>query len=58
MDGRSRSGLSATHLETPGGRAGILITFQDVTDIKKLERDARMQQRLAAVGEMAAGHCS
>ena len=36
-------------------RAGFLFTFQDVTDIKKLERDARMQQRLAAVGEMAAG---
>jgi two-component system sensor histidine kinase PilS (NtrC family) len=48
-------GLSATHLETPGGRAGFLVTFQDLTDIKKLERDARMQQRLAAVGEMAAG---
>ena len=48
-------GLSATHLETPGGRAGFLVTFQDVTDVKKLERDARIQQRLAAVGEMAAG---
>jgi two-component system sensor histidine kinase PilS (NtrC family) len=48
-------GLSAAHLETPGGRAGFLITFQDLTDIKKLERAARMQQRLAAVGEMAAG---
>ena len=48
-------GLGAAHLQTPGGHAGYLITFQDVTDIKKLERDARMQQRLAAVGEMAAG---
>jgi two-component system sensor histidine kinase PilS (NtrC family) len=48
-------GLGATHLETPGGRAGYLFTFQDVTSIKKLERDAAMQQRLAAVGEMAAG---
>jgi two-component system sensor histidine kinase PilS (NtrC family) len=48
-------GLTATHLETPGGRAGFLFTFQDVTTIKKLERDAAMQQRLAAVGEMAAG---
>jgi two-component system sensor histidine kinase PilS (NtrC family) len=48
-------GLSATHLRTPDGRAGILVTFQDVTDIKKLERDARLRQRLAAVGEMAAG---
>jgi two-component system sensor histidine kinase PilS (NtrC family) len=48
-------GLSVAHLETPGGRAGFLVTFQDVTEIKKLEREVRMQQRLAAVGEMAAG---
>ena len=34
---------------------GYLFTFQDVTDIKRLERNARLQQRLAAVGEMAAG---
>jgi two-component system, NtrC family, sensor histidine kinase PilS len=56
-DGRGeiQLGLSATHLETPGGRAGFLFSFQDVTNIKKLERDALMQQRLAAVGEMAAG---
>jgi two-component system sensor histidine kinase PilS (NtrC family) len=56
-DGRGEIdiGLSVTHLETPGGRAGFLITFQDVTEVKKLERDARLQQRLAAVGEMAAG---
>ena len=56
-DGRGdiEVGLSATHLETPGGRAGFLFTFQDVTSIKKVERDAAIQQRLAAVGEMAAG---
>jgi two-component system, NtrC family, sensor histidine kinase PilS len=48
-------GLAVTHLATPGGRLGFLFTFQDVTQIKKLERDARIQQRLAAVGEMAAG---
>ncbi|HYM22795.1 MAG TPA: ATP-binding protein [Vicinamibacterales bacterium] len=48
-------GLTATELETPGGGAGLLLTFQDVTGIKKLERDAAIQQRLAAVGEMAAG---
>jgi two-component system sensor histidine kinase PilS (NtrC family) len=48
-------GMSATHLETPGGRAGVLITFQDVTNIKKLQHDAAIQSRLAAVGEMAAG---
>jgi len=56
-DGRGdlEIGLTATHLETPGGRAGLLFTFQDVTVIKKLERDVAIQQRLAAVGEMAAG---
>jgi two-component system sensor histidine kinase PilS (NtrC family) len=48
-------GLSAAHLVTPGGKTGFLFTFQDVTDIKKLQRDSVIQQRLAAVGEMAAG---
>jgi len=48
-------GLSATHVDTPNGTAGFLLTFQDLTDVKKLERDAHMQQKLAAVGEMAAG---
>jgi two-component system, NtrC family, sensor histidine kinase PilS len=48
-------GLSATTLETASGTTGFLFTFQDVTTIRRLERDARMQQRLAAVGEMAAG---
>ena len=56
-DGRGdlEIGLTATYLETARGREGSLFTFQDVTKIKKLERDAAMQQRLAAVGEMAAG---
>ena len=48
-------GLSATTLETSSGTSGFLFTFQDVTTIRRLERDARLQQRLAAVGEMAAG---
>jgi two-component system sensor histidine kinase PilS (NtrC family) len=55
-DGAARDiGLSASRVVTPKGAAGFLVTFQDLTDIKKLERDARMRQRLAAVGEMAAG---
>ncbi len=48
-------GMATTHLLAPDGKAGFLITFQDVTEVKRLERDARMKQRLAAVGEMAAG---
>src|SRR5439155_587023 len=51
----SEVGLTVAHRETPGGRAGLLFTFQDVTAIKKLEHDVAIQQRLAAVGEMAAG---
>jgi two-component system sensor histidine kinase PilS (NtrC family) len=55
-DGRQiELGFTATQLQTPSGTAGLLFAFQDVTDIKKLERDARLRQRLAAVGEMAAG---
>ena len=55
-DGRQiELGFTATPLQTPGGNAGLLFAFQDVTDIKKLDRDARLRQRLAAVGEMAAG---
>jgi two-component system sensor histidine kinase PilS (NtrC family) len=54
-DGRQiELGFTATQLRTPAN-AGLLFAFQDVTDIKKLERDARLRQRLAAVGEMAAG---
>jgi two-component system sensor histidine kinase PilS (NtrC family) len=48
-------GLTVTTLQLPDGRSGCLFTFQDVTDVRRLERGARMQQRLAAVGEMAAG---
>jgi two-component system sensor histidine kinase PilS (NtrC family) len=48
-------GLTATTISLPSGRAGFLFTFQDVTDVRRLERHARLQQRLAAVGEMAAG---
>ena len=48
-------GLTASTLPFPDGRSGFLFSFQDVTDLKRLERDARLQQRLAAVGEMAAG---
>jgi two-component system sensor histidine kinase PilS (NtrC family) len=55
-DGRQiELGLSAAPLMTPRGETGFILTFQDVTESRKLEREARTQQRLAAVGEMAAG---
>ncbi len=55
-DGRDIDlGVSAAPLPLAGGERGVIFTFQDVTDIKGLERTAQMRQRLAAVGEMAAG---
>jgi two-component system sensor histidine kinase PilS (NtrC family) len=48
-------GLSVAALPLPNGTRGYIYTFQDVTDIKRFEQSARLQQRLAAVGEMAAG---
>ena len=48
-------GLSVAALPLPDATRGYLYTFQDVTDMKRFERHARLQQRLAAVGEMAAG---
>jgi two-component system sensor histidine kinase PilS (NtrC family) len=48
-------GLAVAQLPLPDGGRGYLYTFQDVTDVKRLERDAQLQSRLAAVGEMAAG---
>ncbi len=56
IDGRRLElGLSTAPLITPRGETGFLFTFQDVTDARKHDRAARVQQRLAAVGEMAAG---
>jgi two-component system sensor histidine kinase PilS (NtrC family) len=62
-DGRRiELGLSTAILRTPSpstgsGQAGTgyVFTFRDVTEARREEREARMQQRLAAVGEMAAG---
>jgi two-component system, NtrC family, sensor histidine kinase PilS len=55
-DGRDMElGVTAARLSFPDGRTGYLFTFQDVTDVKRLERESGMRQRLAAVGEMAAG---
>jgi two-component system, NtrC family, sensor histidine kinase PilS len=48
-------GISTAILTTPRGESGFVFTFQDVTEARRQEREARIQQRLAAVGEMAAG---
>lgn len=37
-----------------GGRLGYVYTFDDLTEMRRLEREVRMQDRLAAVGRLAA----
>ena len=48
-------GYSVRALKDQGGEEGALIVFQDLTEVKKLERQARFNEQLAAVGELAAG---
>ena len=49
-------GYSVRALKDPSsGEDGALIVFQDLTEVKKLERQARFNEQLAAVGELAAG---
>jgi two-component system sensor histidine kinase PilS (NtrC family) len=37
------------------GTAGFLVLFQDLSDVKSLEAEARAREKLAAVGQLAAG---
>lgn len=49
-------GVTATPLRmTEQEVAGYVYTFSDLTEMKRLEREVRMRDRLAAVGRMAAG---
>ena len=55
-DGRRvELGVSTAALVTARGETGFLLTFRDVTEARKQAREQRIQQRFAAVGEMAAG---
>ena len=48
-------GVSVSSLATADPRnAGYLLVFQNLTEIKRLEREVRTNEKLAAVGEMAA----
>ena len=52
---RLRLGFSISPLFSESGETtGIVITFQDLTQIRALEETSRRQDRLAAIGRMAA----
>ena len=56
-DGRElHLGFSVAPLVDDGDTSrGYLLTFQDLTEVMELEREVRRQERLAALGKMAAG---
>jgi two-component system, NtrC family, sensor histidine kinase PilS len=49
-------GYALTPLRTiEGGSYGYTLIFQDLTEMKKLEAELRLKDRMAAVGELSAG---
>ncbi|MCU1284503.1 MAG: signal transduction histidine kinase, nitrogen specific, NtrB [Acidobacteriales bacterium] len=56
-DGTEKTfGITVSPLTQPDRTAiGYVYTFDDLTDIRRLEREVRMRDRLSAVGRMAAG---
>ncbi|MFI5103626.1 MAG: nitrogen regulation protein NR(II), partial [Terriglobales bacterium] len=49
-------GVTVTELNVPEqGAIGYVYTFEDRTELRRLEREVRMRDRLAAVGRLAAG---
>ena len=49
-------GMSVSYLLYEGDKkSGFLFTFQDLTEIRRLEREVRLKENLATMGEMAAG---
>ncbi len=55
--GEHRSiGFAISPLSTLDGNfSGYTVIFQDLTDVKKLEAEVRLKDRMAAVGELSAG---
>lgn len=55
-DDEQTLGYALTPLHTIEGTAsGYTLIFQDLTDMKKLEAELRLKDRMAAVGELSAG---
>lgn len=48
-------GLTVVPLQVAGRSAGRVFHFQDLTELRRLEREVRVRDRMAALGRMAAG---
>ncbi|MEM1202860.1 MAG: ATP-binding protein [Acidobacteriota bacterium] len=55
-DNRTHIGFSISHLRDAHGlHHGFILIFQDLTEWRQLQEQVRVQDRMAAVGQMAAG---
>jgi two-component system, NtrC family, sensor histidine kinase PilS len=53
---RKTIGLTVSSLTVPsGGVVGYVYSFNDLTEIRRLEREIRLRDRMAAVGRLSAG---
>jgi two-component system sensor histidine kinase PilS (NtrC family) len=49
-------GMNFSYLQSQTGiPTGFMVIFQDITESRKMERQFRLQERMAAIGTMAAG---
>jgi len=49
-------GMNISYLQSQSGSpTGYMVIFQDITEGRKMERQYRLQERMAAIGTMAAG---
>jgi two-component system, NtrC family, sensor histidine kinase PilS len=56
VNGREKMfGMTISALQSAEITDGYVYTFEDITEIKRMEREIRMRDRLSAVGRMAAG---
>lgn len=53
--GRALAGTVTRLSDVSGQGAGYIVLFEDVTSLRDLEAQVRLKDRMAAVGEMAAG---
>ena len=49
-------GMNVSHLLDEGGRShGLIVIFQDLTKVKEMEREVKKREKMAMIGEVAAG---
>src|SRR3990170_2865873 len=49
-------GMNVSHLLDEGGRShGLIVIFQDLTKVKEMEKEVKKREKMAMIGEVAAG---